>query len=78
VLQLDPSGWPVALAELGGSGDEYLNSIAIDGREAVLIVGWTRSSDLPTIGGVQKTLRGEFDVFAAQLGVNRLPWPRKQ
>ncbi len=78
VLQMDDAGSGVELKKFGGSGDDRSASIAVDGRGTVYIAGYTRSIDFPVIDGFHKTFRGgDYDGFIAQLGPDRLPWPRR-
>ncbi len=55
---------------LGGSGTEgNTNSIRVDGT-AVYVSMFTRSPDMPTPGGFDKTLNGLSDVYAAKLSLD--------
>jgi hypothetical protein len=54
---------------LGGSYDDYGNTIAVDGSGAAYITGWTNSSDFPTTpGAFGMTYNGGYsDAFVVKL-----------
>ncbi len=45
---------------LGGSGRDYGDNLAVDGQGGAYIVGWTESTDFPTVNPVQATYGGGF------------------
>jgi Leucine-rich repeat (LRR) protein len=51
---------------LGGSMNEDLLDIAVDGTGAVIAVGYTYSSNFPTSGAYQGTLAGPSDAFISK------------
>ena len=53
----------------GGSAEEKLTGIAIDGKGGVLGVGYTKSDDFRVLNPVQPKLRGASDLFLARLTV---------
>src|SRR5262249_53515527 len=55
---------------LGGSGDENRlgGAIAVDPATGdAIVTGETRSTDFPTVNGLQPNLRGDADAFVARL-----------
>ena len=61
---------PLYTTYLGGDGEDVPSGIAIDGSGEVLLAGWTRSTDFPTVGGVQPELAGSTDAFVAKLNAD--------
>jgi hypothetical protein len=55
---------------LGGSEDEQANSIALDDKNNVYIMGVTTSINFPTVDATQKTNGGQQDVFMTKLNAN--------
>jgi hypothetical protein len=51
----------------GGSAEEKLTGIAFDGRGGLLVAGYTRSADFPTIHALQQSLGGVSDAFLLRL-----------
>ncbi len=56
----------------GGSSEEKLTGIAVDGKGGVFAVGYTKSDDFPVQDPVQRDLRGTSDLFLARLQVTGL------
>lgn len=56
----------------GGSAEEKLSGVAVDGRGGVFAVGYTKSHDFPVLNPVQPVLRGTSDVFVTRLSVPSL------
>ena len=56
----------------GGSGEEKLTGLAVDGRGGVFGVGYTKSDDFPVLNPVQPALGGTSDVFVTRLTVPSL------
>ena len=56
----------------GGSSEEKLTGIALDGKGGVFAVGYTKSDDFPTHDPVQPNLRGVSDLFLTRLQVSSL------
>ena len=56
----------------GGSSEEKLTGIALDGKGGVFAVGYTKSDDFPTHDPVQPSLRGVSDLFLTRLQVSSL------
>jgi uncharacterized repeat protein (TIGR01451 family) len=52
---------------LGGSGDEFGNSIAIDGNGAVCVTGSTESGNFPMRNAYQSSRSGIADAFVSKL-----------
>jgi len=55
---------------LGGTGDDSLFGIAVDGTGAAWVVGYSDSIDFPTLSPYQSTLGGSFDVIVAKLSAS--------
>lgn len=56
----------------GGSSEEKLTGIALDGKAGVFAVGYTKSDDFPVHDPVQPNLRGVSDLFLTRLQVSDL------
>ena len=56
----------------GGSSEEKLTGIALDGKGGVFAVGYTKSEDFPAHDPVQPNLRGVSDLFLTRLEVSDL------
>jgi Beta-propeller repeat len=52
---------------LGGNSDEVGNGIAVDQVGSAYVVGWTASTNFPTMLPIQASLSGPSDVFVARL-----------
>ena len=82
VAMLDPNGTRFLFSTyLGGSGDDYGSSLAIDAQEGIYLAGYTNSADLPSTGGPQSTYSGGtcgalsstflcFDAYATKLSAD--------
>ena len=57
----------VYLTYLGGSGEDYGNSIAVDSAGDAYVTGYTYSPDFPTVHALQPTFGGDVDAFVAKL-----------
>ncbi|MDE0103945.1 MAG: hypothetical protein OXN89_16350 [Bryobacterales bacterium] len=56
----------------GGSSEEKLTGIELDGKGGVFAVGFTKSNDFPVHHPVQPNLRGASDLFLARIEVSDL------
>ena len=56
----------------GGSSEEKLTGIALDGKGGLFAVGYTKSNDFPVHDPVQSDLRGGSDLFLARLQASDL------
>lgn len=64
-LVIDPL---LASTYMGGSGDEAVQSIALDASGNVYVAGYTYSADFPvTVGAYSTELHGAIDAFVAKL-----------
>jgi hypothetical protein len=52
---------------LGGSTEESIMAIKVDGSGCAYVVGGTSSADFPTLNGYQDTLAGDSDAFVTKL-----------
>ena len=67
VVKLDPSGAQSYASYLGGSGDDYVYSLALDGAGNIYATGQTASPNLPvTSGALQQSAGGGVDAFVAK------------
>ena len=68
VLELGPAGsGPVFATFLGGAGNDYATSIAVDAGGNVYVGGWTTSNDFPVVNALQSSPGGGKDAFVAKL-----------
>ncbi len=68
VVKLGATGQhPVYSTYLGGALDDEATGVALAANGDAVIGGWTSSSDLPTAGAYQSTLRGTNAAFAARI-----------
>jgi Beta-propeller repeat len=67
VTKLSPTGSLVYSTYIGGSGDDSGNAIALDASGNVFVAGGTKSSDFPTLGAYQSTLKGASNAFVLEL-----------
>jgi hypothetical protein len=86
VAKLDPTGQRLlSVALLGGSGDDFATSIAIDEAGNATIAGYTNSHAFPVVNGAQSTPGGGscgtaqqpqpcFDSFVAKLNADGTEW----
>ncbi len=51
---------------LGGSGNEIGIAIALDNQSNVVITGYTRSSDFPTLSAYDSSFNGVYDIFLSK------------
>jgi FIMAH domain-containing protein/beta-propeller repeat-containing protein len=71
VVKLNAAGDQFLYATyIGGSGYEAPKGLAVDDTGNTYVAGQTSSYDLPTINGVQSSLRGISDGFVAKLDAN--------
>jgi hypothetical protein len=52
---------------LGGQAEEIARGVAVDATGNAFVTGSTGSSDFPSVGGYQRTLRGGTDVYLVKL-----------
>ncbi|WAS96502.1 SBBP repeat-containing protein [Nannocystis punicea] len=76
VTKFDAFGDQVWGTYLGGSGPDYLHSVASDANDGIIVVGVTSStSDIATIGADQTILSGTSDGMVAKYdGEGELQW----
>jgi hypothetical protein len=67
VTELSPTGALAYSTYIGGSSDDSGNAIALDGSGNVFVAGGTKSSDFPTKGPFQSTLKGALNAFVLEL-----------
>jgi N-acetylneuraminic acid mutarotase len=75
VTKLNPSGTGLVYSTyLGGSGDELVgeggNPITLDASGNAYVVGWTSSTNFPTVNPVQAANGGGRDAFVAKLNAS--------
>jgi len=67
LLKLDANGNPQYVTYLGGTQDDYIYSVALDGAGNWFATGQTNSSNLPvTAGAFQQSLGGGLDAFVGK------------
>jgi len=52
---------------IGGSSDDSGNAVALDASGNIFVAGGTKSSDFPTLGAYQSTLKGATNAFVLEL-----------
>ncbi|MCB8918213.1 MAG: SBBP repeat-containing protein [Ardenticatenaceae bacterium] len=69
ITKVDPAGLNILYSTyVGGSGQEEITSLALDGDNNIFATGWTNSADFPTTASAfQPTYQGAFDAFALKL-----------
>jgi YVTN family beta-propeller protein len=56
---------------LGGSGDDLDEGFAVDSSGNAYVIGYTASTDFPTMNPIQAANAGGFDVFVAKIGTGQ-------
>jgi hypothetical protein len=68
VLKLNPSGSALVFSTfLGGSADEYLETLTIDSGDNIYVGGATSSTDFPTVNPSQSSNAGQSDAFVTEI-----------
>jgi uncharacterized repeat protein (TIGR01451 family) len=68
VTKLDSTGAALVYSTfLGGSGNDFGTSIALDSAGNAYVAGFTRSTDFPVVSPLQMTNHGNEDAFVAKL-----------
>jgi len=68
VTKLDPTGSALVYSTfLGGSGNDFGTSIALDPAGNAYVAGATRSTNFPVVSPLQTSNRGNDDAFVAKL-----------
>jgi uncharacterized protein (TIGR03437 family) len=69
IVKLNPAGNQLVYSTLlGGTGDDFISSVAIDSTGAVYVTGATCSADFPTTTGVyQNRMKGPFSAPVADV-----------
>jgi uncharacterized protein (TIGR03437 family) len=71
ITRLDPAGTLAFSTYLGGSADDYGQSVAIDSSNNLYVTGYTGSTNFPiTAGALQTGLKGGFNAFVLKLSSN--------
>jgi beta propeller repeat protein len=68
VSKLGPTGADLLYSVyLGGTGNDYAWNIAVDGVGNAYIIGYTYSTDFPTVNPLQAGSHGQIDAFVSKL-----------
>jgi hypothetical protein len=68
VTKLSPEGNSLVYSTyLGGSNDEEVRDIAVDGDGSAYVTGETRSDDFPTVSPFDDSFHGPYDAFVTKL-----------
>lgn len=71
IAKLNPSGSALVYSTyLGGTGDDYINGIAVDSAGNAAVTGHTISSDFPMRNAPQPMFGGHYDAFIAKLNAS--------
>jgi hypothetical protein len=70
VSKITPSGALAWTGYLGGTHDDWGDSVALDSTGNVWVTGQTNSPDFPMPGGFQTSLNGQFDSFVAEFSAD--------
>ena len=71
VAKLNPAGNTMLYTTfLGGSQDDEITAIALDGSGNVVVAGYTRSNEFPLMNPVQATKGGYSDAFVAKIAAD--------
>jgi hypothetical protein len=55
---------------IGGSSDDEVAGVAVDGASNAYVTGWTTSSDFPRLSGPDLTFNGARDAFVAKVAAS--------
>ena len=68
VFELNPSGSQLVFSTfLGGSGVEFAQGLALDASNSIYVVGFTYSTDFPTLNAVQSAPKGGQEAWVAKI-----------
>ncbi|MBD1383442.1 SBBP repeat-containing protein [Metabacillus arenae] len=67
VTKVDPSGGLIYSSYLGGTGDDFGSSIAVDGMGNAYVTGRTSSLDFPTVNPFQPVFGGGQDAYVTKV-----------
>ncbi|MDB5969652.1 MAG: Beta-propeller repeat-containing protein [Hydrocarboniphaga sp.] len=71
VAKLNPAGNTMLYTTfIGGSQDDEVTAIAVDGSGNVVLAGYTRSNEFPLVSPLQGTKGGYSDAFVAKLAAD--------
>lgn len=71
VAKVNPTGTALVYSGfVGGSNDDEVLGIALDGSANAYITGWTASSDFPRLSGPDLTFNGVRDAFVAKVAAS--------
>lgn len=68
VTKFNPSGSALVYSTyLGGRGNDFGNGIAVDSAGNAYVLGYSNSSDFPTVQPLQATMQGQFNIVVSKL-----------
>jgi hypothetical protein len=71
VTKINASGSALVYSTyLGGSGVDYGNAIAVDAAGNAYAIGYTLSTDFPTLNAIQPPKNGSYDAFVTKINAN--------
>ncbi len=69
VMKFNPTtNTPYYTTYIGGAGDDFADSLAVDASGNVYVTGWTKSSNFPAVNAKDTELSGLMDAFVLKLG----------
>ncbi|MFX0092329.1 MAG: SBBP repeat-containing protein [Candidatus Hodarchaeota archaeon] len=72
VAKFSPEGQLLFSTYIGGSGDEWATSVAVDTNNNIVIIGTTSSTDFPVVNAYQSTHAGGGEVAVLDIFISKI------